>query len=75
MTPEYKEVFAEVFAGMKCDNPDCDCGGENEEMFIHSQCHTGELIEVFLKSGYLYIRCRTCESPILKMQVPAKEVE
>jgi hypothetical protein len=71
---DYEQIYAEIFSDIKCDNPECDCGGTDEVLFVHARCHVYKPVEVFLKSGFLHIRCSECHSGVIKVEVPPKEI-
>lgn len=54
--PLYKEDVP-----TKCSHPGCNCGGE---MYIHARCHPDAKLEVYYKSGVLYVRCWDCKTPV-----------
>ena len=65
-----KELDAALLAGCQCHDPDCPNQGKPlSEIYLKSRCHSSAGVSVFYKAGTLFVNCKKCNRPIVKVSV------
>jgi hypothetical protein len=63
-----KELDEALLAGCQCHGPEC-AGKPLTEIHLKSRCHSAAGVSVFYKYGVLFIICKKCDRPIVKVAV------
>lgn len=65
-----KELDEALLAGCQCHDPDCPNQGKPlSEIYLKSRCHPKSGVSVFYKDRTLFVSCKQCHRPIVKVSV------